>query len=283
MDEDGRHPRISRRQAEDAAAAVAGWWPEIWRRWPWTRQEALSPVYKLVGDTCVALVYGIPQIQRSNQARWYTRDVQGTPAIYVLPPDEFTAQARRVSPSGDYRAMEGKSAVSYIYLVEPDSGHTEVAKTLLVSTETNAPYFQTQVAHEALNCFCSTEWDGSVLRSGLRRAHWGGGAMLQQGGALNDLLLDTLLLRVLPATTDVTTESLMNGMLGPYWNIVELYARTLVRMPVADVLFGLDASLLESFETALNHLLGLDDAVAELDSLLDRHEWQGLRELAERM
>ena len=270
---------ITQAQADDAAAAAAQFWPEFGRRWPWTRQQSLAPVYKLIGETTVALLRAYPAIQHSNQARWYRRALRDTPAIYALFPDEFTTQARAFLRGSDPKELEGKQVVSFIYLVTPDDGGPDVAKTLLASTATNAPYYRMQLAHELLNCFCHTEWDGHILRSGLRRANWGAGAMMQQGGALNDLLIDTLLLDFLPRATDYTKHSLTEGMLGPYWQIVDLYAQRLAGLPIQDVLFGRDPNSIPAFGQALAESFKMPNAAAELDRLLVRHDWQGLRDL----
>lgn len=266
-------------QADDAAAAAAQFWPEFGRRWPWTRQQSLAPVYKLIGEMTVALLRQFPEIQRSNQARWYRRALRDAPAIYVLFPEEFTTQARAFLRGGDPRELEGKQVVSFLYPVSPDDGGPEVAKTLLASTEMRAPYYRMQLTHELLNCFCHTAWDGRILRSGLRRAHWGAGAMMQQGGALNDLLIDTLLLDFLPRATDYTAQSLTEGMLGPYWQIVDLYAQRLAGLPIQGALFGSDPTSLDTFGQALAEVLNVPNAAAELDRLLARHDWTGLRAL----
>ena len=103
--------------------------------------------------------------------------------------------------------------------------------------------------------------------------------MMQQGGALNDLLIDTLLLDFLPRTTDYTRQSLTGGMLGPYWQIVDLYAQRLADLPIQDVLFGRDPNSIPTFGQALAESFKMPNAAAELDRLLARHDWQGLREL----
>jgi hypothetical protein len=270
---------LPQEQADDAAAAAAQFWPEFGRRWRWTRQQSLAPVYTLIGQMTVALLRSYPAIQHSNQARWYQRSVRDTPAIYALFPEEFIQQAKAFIAGGDAREIEGKQVVSFLYLAPGAGGATEVVKTLLASTATEAPYYRVQLAHELLNCFCATSWDGRVLRSGLRRATWGTGTLLQRGGALNDLLIDTQLLDFLPQATDTTRASLMEGMLGPYWQIIERFAQRLEQVPTLDVLFGRDESLLTTFEHELESLLNLRNAVAELERLLVRHDWQGLQTL----
>ncbi|HEX6779805.1 MAG TPA: hypothetical protein VF099_16475, partial [Ktedonobacterales bacterium] len=109
--------------------------------------------------------------------------------------------------------------------------------------------------------------------------NWGAGAMMQQGGALNDLLIDTLLLDFLPRTTDYTRQSLTEGMLGPYWQIVDLYAQRLAYLPIQDVLFGRDPNSISTFGQALAESFKMPNAAAEFDRLLVRHDWQGLRDL----
>ena len=270
---------ITQAQSDDAAASAAQFWPGFGRRWPWTRQQSLAPVYKLIGETTVALLRSFPAIQRSNQARWYRRALRDTPAIYALFPEEFATQARAFLRGSDPKELEGKQAISFIYLVTPDDNGPDVAKTLLASTATTAPYYRMQLTHELLNCFCHTEWDGRVLRSGLRRANWGAGTMMQQGGALNDLLIDTLLLDFLPRATDYTKQSLTEGMLGPYWQIVDLFAQRLAGLPIQDVLFGRHPDSASAFGQALAGSFNTPNAAAELDRRLVRHDWQALRAL----
>jgi hypothetical protein len=272
---------ITQDEADDAAAEAAAFWPEFGRRWPWTRQRSLIPVYKLIGETTVSLLRAFPAIQRSNQARWYRRIVRDTPAIYALFPEAFAEEARRLLGGADPREIEGKQVVSFIYLTSDDaeSPEGEVAKTLLATTENDAPYYTAQLAHELLNCFCATSWDGRTLRSGARRAGWGAGAMLQQGGALNDLLLDTLLLAFLPRWTDVTRAALLEGLLGPYWGIVELFQRRLAGLPVHRALFDPDEEAQPAFEQGLDAALGLLHATFEVDRLLARHDWARLRDV----
>lgn len=272
-------PTITRDQADDAAADAARWWPEFWHRWPWTRQQSLLPVYRQIGETTVSLLRAFPAIQWSDQALWYRRVVRDTPAVYALCPEEFTAQAAQFLPGGDLRQLEGKSVLSFIYLTPGEGGATAVAKTLLASTDTAAPYYTAQLAHELLNCFCAAEYDGRTLRSGVRRANWGAGAMLQSGGALNDLLLDALLADFLPRWAGVTLDALTGGMLGPYWEIARAFARRLGRVPVREALFG-PPEQIPAFERALDAALNLLDAAAELDTLLLRHDWEALRAVA---
>jgi hypothetical protein len=270
---------ISQEQADDAAAAVAQFWPEFGRRWRWTRQQSLAPVYTRIGQMTIALLRFFPAIQHSNQALWYQRSVRDTPAIYALFPEEFIQQARAFMANGNPKELEGKQVVSFLYLAPGAAGETEVVKMLLASTATETPYYTAQLAHELLNCFCATSWNGSILRSGLRRATWGTGTMLQRGGALNDLLIDTQLLAFLPQTSDYTKASLTEGMLGPYWQIIERFAQRLEQGPILDVLFGRDEQAITTFERELSNLLHLPNAAAELDRLLVRHDWQGLQTL----
>ncbi len=272
-------PTITQDRADDAAADAAQWWPEFWRRWPWTRQQSLMPVYRVIGETTVSLLRAFPAIQWSNQAQWYRRVMRDTPAVYAIFPEEFATQAAQFLPGGDLRQIEGKAVLSFIYLAPGEGqsdGATVVAKTLLASTETAAPYYMAQLAHELLNCFCAAEYDGRTLRSGVRRANWGAGAMLQSGGALNDLLLDTLLVDFLPRWTDVTLDALTGGTLGPYWEIARAFAGRLGRVPVREALFG-PPDQMPAFERALDAALNVTGAMSELDAMLLRHDWEALR------
>ncbi|MFI5273820.1 MAG: hypothetical protein ACHQ4H_12375 [Ktedonobacterales bacterium] len=272
-------PTITQAQADDAAAAAASFWPTFGRRWPWTRQRSLVPIYARTGELTVALLRAFPAIQWSSQRLWYQRDVRDTPAIYVLFPEVFAEEARPFVAGGDLREIEGKQAVSFIYLVpapQSDDGGA-VAKSLLVSTRAEAPYYVAQLTHELLNCFCDAEWDGQTLRSGIRHANWGAGASLQTGGALNDLLLDTLLLGFLPGA-GVTRASLAEGMLAPYWELVRAFAERLAGVPVVEALFA-GAESVERFSRALDAALHSTDAAATLDRLLARHDWPALRAL----
>ncbi len=271
---------LTQEQADDAAGEAVAFWPEFGRRWPWTRQRSLIPVYTLIGETTVALLRAFPQIQRSNQATWYRRVVRDTPAIYALFPVAFAEEARRFLAGATSRELEGKHVVSVIYLTSNGVGASEVAKTLLATTETAAPSYTAQLAHELLNCFCATNWDGRTLRSGVRRAGWGAGAMLQQGGALNDLLLDVLLLDFLPRWTDVTRAALLDGMLGAYWGIVELFEKRLAGLPAQRALFDPDEEIVPAFEQEMDRALGTLHAAYEVDRLLARHDWERLRALA---
>lgn len=270
---------VPQEQADDAAAAAAQFWPEFGRRWRWTRQQSLAPLYTLIGQMTVALLRSYPAIQHSNQSLWYQRSVRDTPAIYALFPEEFLQQARTFAAASDPKQIEGKQVISFIYLAPGATSAPEVAKTLLASTATETPYYHAQLAHELMNCFCSTDWDGRILRSGLRRANWGTGTLLQRGGALNDLLIDTQLLDFLTHAAGSTRESLTEGMLGPYWQIIERFAQRLEQLPILDVLFGRDESTITTFERELNTMFKVPNAVAELDRLLVRHDWQGLQAL----
>src|SRR5579875_2642242 len=134
---------MSQSQADppEIAAAVediAEYWGRMAQRWPWMRQQSLRPVYVLAGEMLQALVRAFPAMLRSNQARWYARVVHDTPSIYVLFPDMFRDEARKRLGSADVHALEGKNAVSFLYLAQID-GKTQPAKTLLLSTDLHAP------------------------------------------------------------------------------------------------------------------------------------------------
>jgi hypothetical protein len=279
MESTPSNPVIPQEQADDAAADAAQFRPQFGRRWHWTRQHSLAPVYHRIGETTVTLLRAFPAIQWSNQALWYQRAVRDAPAIYALPSDAFAEEAKPFLAGADPREIEGKQVISLIYLAPGADGATTVAKTLLASTLMDAPYYQVQLAHELLNCFCAAAWDGQTLRSGLRRANWGAGTRLQKGGALNDLLLDALLLDVLPRMPGVTLDALTGGMLGPYWQLAQLAARRLASLPVREVLFGATGSGATTFEHGLDVVLNVREAAGELDRALQRHDWTQVRTL----
>lgn len=266
--------------ADDAAAALAAYWPEFGRRWPWTRQRSLAPGYQLIGELAVSLLRDEPAIARSNQVLWYRRQVQDAPSIYVLFPDEFQHQARAFLAGADPRTLEGKQAVSFIYLASAN-GETVVAKSLLAASSVDAPWYHVQVAHELVNCFCAADWDGVTLRSGVRRAQWQTGARTQRGGALNDLLIDTLLLRFLPRWTSYTTRALLDGAQGTYWQLAREFSERVAKLPLREALFG-PAPAVRLFEDALAAEFRLDDAAGILDRLLEDHDWAALGALHRR-
>lgn len=276
---------------------AARYWSELGRRWPWTRQPDLAPVYSSAGEFTVALLRLLPALQWSNQARWYRRVVRDTPAILALTPDALTAEASKLSSSLDPRALDGKTALSIVYLttsesVEPDlQARTNadelgdlvdaqvVAKTLLATTTTLTTANLPQLAHELLNCFCHTEWDGQTLRSGLRALNWGAGARLERGAALNDLLLDAMLVNLLPAFTTITQETLLEGALGPYWRIARALAVRLRGTPTLAALFSGAPDARERFERGAAVALDTADASDHLDRLAAAHDWAALQRL----
>jgi len=282
--------RISQAQADGAAASAASFWPTFGRRWPWTRAPELAPIYQRVGELTVALLRAFPAIQWSNQARWYRRDVRDTPAIIALTPDALRAEVGALSTAAG--GAEGKPVVSLLYLPEKDappdadgaaSGNTEsaVARTLLASTALDAPYYTAQLAHELLNCFCYTSWDGQTIRSGLREGAADStldaepGA--ERGAALNDLLLDAMLVHFLPAASDVRPADLFDGAQGPYWRIARTFSARLRGVPALSALFSGVPDARSRFQQGLALALDLADAARELDVQAAAHDWAALR------
>lgn len=284
--------RITQAQADDAAAEAARFWPELGRRWPWTRAADVAPVYLRAGELTVALLRAFPAIQWSNQARWYRRDVRDTPAIIAMASDALQDELRSLSLSGSASVAEGKHVHTLIYLVEsgapgaPDSPgaaaapeEQPVAKTLLASTELDAPFYQAQLAHELLNCFCSTSWDGQTLRSGVRQSSGARMADQTRGAALNDLLLDAMLVHFLPAVTSLQPADLFDGAQGPYWRIARTLSARLRGVPALPALFSAEPDTVERMERGMAVALDSADAAAQVDALVAAHDWQGLRRL----
>lgn len=275
--------RITQTQADDAAAEAARFWPELGRRWPWTRAPELSPVYLRAGELTIALLRAFPAIQWSNQALWYRRDVRDTPAIIVLQPDALQDELRALSPSGSASVTEGKHVHTLVYLSEPDatsaSAEEPVAKTLLASTTLDAPFYEAQLAHELLNCFCATAWDGKTLRSGLRRTSGARMADETHGAALNDILLDAMLVHFLPVATSLTPDDLFDGAQGPYWRIVRSLSTRLRGVPALPALFSGEPEAETRMERGMAVALDIADAASQLDALAAAHDWTGLRRL----
>jgi hypothetical protein len=272
--------RVTQAQADDAAAEAARFWPEFGRRWPWTRAPEVSNVYQQAGEQTVALLRAFPGIQWSNQARWYRRDVRDTPAIIALTPDALQTEVRNLSHS--VSAMEGKHVHTLIYLVDEAAAAVQateppVAKTLLASTALDAPFYIAQLAHELLNCFCHTEWDGQTLRSGLRRASDSDLAGNMQGAALNDLLLDAILIHYLPVATSLRLPDLLDGAQGPYWRIAQTLSARLRGVPAMSALFSGAPDILERFNQGMTLALDTPDAADTLDTLAAAHDWAGIQ------
>ncbi len=274
--------RISQAQADDAAAQAASFWPELGRRWPWTRAAQVAPVYQQVGEQIVALLRAFPAIQWSNQARWYRREVRETPAIIALTPDALRIEARNVSPGAGAEALDGKQVLSLIYLIEeqaPTPTEPPVAKTLLASTATDAPYYTAQLAHELLNCFCYSAWDGHTVRNGLRQTSGAAQPSDDYGAALNDLLLDAMLVHYLPAATTLQSSDLVDGAQGPYWRLVKTLSARLRGVPALPALFSGASTAQERFEQGLALALDTPEAARKLDTLTAAHDWAGLRQI----
>lgn len=280
-------PRIPQTEADAAATEAARFWPTFGQRWPWTRATSMSPVYQLAGEQTVALLRAFPAVQWSNQARWYQRIVRDTPAIIVMEPEELHAEVTKLSPGARLSATDGKHVHTLIYLIDRDvadatqSATTEspVARTLLASTAVGAPYYLAQLAHELLNCFCATTWDGEVLTSGLRRATGSSGAEAATGAALNDMLLDAILVHYLPAATSVTLSDLLDGAQGPYWRIAQTLSARLRGVPALPALFSSAPDARARFERGLAVALDTANPIARLDILAAAHDWVGLQRL----
>jgi hypothetical protein len=276
---------ITQAQANEAAASAASFWPTFGRNWPWTRTPELSPIYQRTGELTVALLRAFPAIQWSNQARWYRRDVRDTPAIIALTPDALRAEVGALAATSS--AAEGKQVVSLLYLPEkdapPDAGvahpsaEPPVARTLLAATALDAPYYSAQLAHELLNCFCHTSWDGQTIRSGLREGAAGSKIGAEPGAALNDLLLDAMLVHFLPVAGDVRAEDLFDGAQGPYWRIARTFSARLRGVPALPALFSGELDALTRFRQGLALALDLADAARELDAQVAAHDWAALR------
>jgi hypothetical protein len=228
----------------------------------------------LVGELLIALTRAFPATVHSNQARWYAREIANTPSIYVLFPEQFQDEARQRVGANDPRLLEGKHAVTFIYLAR-QQGAEQVAKTLLLDTETTAPMYRAQVAHELLNCACASDWDGAVMRSGVRLVNWGAGAPLQRGGMLNDLLIDILLLDFLPQHTNYTRESLLEGTQGPYWRSAAALSAKVPQPVILAGLFGPDTDRL-ILEGYLNEVIERGGAAQWLDQLILNRDWSAL-------
>ena len=257
-----------------AVLAIEEYWTEMAQRWPWMRQQSMRPVYILAGEMMIDLTRRFPTLIHSNQARWYARQIAGTPSIYVLPYDQFMDEARQRLGRGDPHALDGKHAVTFLYLATV-SGKQQPAKTLLISTEKQAPMFRAQLAHEILNSTCATDFDGNNLRAGVRRVNFGAGAPLVRGGMLNDLLIDTLLLDFLPAATTYTRSTLLDGQQGPYWHIAAALAMKIPPNVILDALFGAEADTLV-LQSYLNQALERGDGAQWLDQRIAARDWAAL-------
>lgn len=262
------------------AAAIVNieeYWGTMARTWPWMRQQSLRPVYVLAGEMLIALTRAFPMMLQSNQLRWYAREVQGTPSLYVLFPEQFQEEARKRVGNTDPRQLEGKNAITFLYLTSVNQ-QTEVAKTLLISTTQHAPMFRAQVAHELLNCAAATSWDGTQMRAGVRRVHWQTGSALQWGAMLNDLVIDTLLLDFLPNGSNYTRASLLNGQQGPYWRIAEALGTKIPPDVLQAALFGPPAEL-ATLEGLLAEVCERGNAAQWIDQQLTARRWEELAQV----
>jgi hypothetical protein len=150
---------------------------------------------------------------------------------------------------------------------------------LLASTLLEAPYYSAQLAHELLNCFCHTAWDGQAIRSGLRVISAAPGASGEHGAALNDLLLDAMLVHFLPAAGLAQSADLFEGAQGPYWRIAQTLAARLRGVPALPALFSGALDAQERLEQGLTLALDTPDAAARLDVLAGAHDWGKLQQM----
>jgi hypothetical protein len=255
---------------------IAAYWGHMSQQWPWMRQQSLRPVYILAGELLQSLVRAYPAMLASNQSRWYARERNGTPSIYVLFPDHFAEEAQKRLGSTDPQMLEGKTAITLVYLAA-EKGQTEVAKTLLISTEKGAQLFRAQLAHELLNCATATDWDGQTMRAGFRRVTFGAGAPLQWGAHLGDLLIDTLLVGFLPTLPGYTRADLLAGAQAPYWRIAETLGDKLPRAATLDALYGPNTAR-DALSALLNEAFERGDAATWLDRLINDRQWDALGE-----
>lgn len=275
--------RVTQAEADQAAASAAAFWPAIGQRWSWTRQVALAPTYHRAGEVIIALLRTLPAIQWSNQARWYQRSVRDTPAVLVFPADAFEAEVMAAAGADERATISGKMVVSLVFPVDetqPGAG-SDVAKTLLVSTDASAPSGVPQLAHEILTCFCATEWDSQTLRCGLRLTSWETGARADRFTALHDFTLDAALIHALPAL-GVNPDTLLTGALGPYWSLARTYAQRLRGVPTLPALFAPqrpDENPLERFQQSLAVALDTPNVAALIDRLVATHDWPALTDL----
>lgn len=275
--------RVPQAQADEAAARAAAFWPEFGRRWPWTRAPQIARVYQLAGELTVALLRVLPAIQWSNQSEWYRRDIRDTPALLALTPEALGIEASKLTPGGATAAIEGKQVVSLMYPVQDEDTSDDrpsVARTLLASTALDTPLYATQLAHELLNCFCYTEWDGHTLRCGVRRTvapaqTW----TSESGAALHDALLDAILVNILPAIGAGNAQELFDSAQGPYWRIVRSLALRLRGVPALAVLFSGASDAQQRFEQGLAVALDAPDAAVTLDQMISAHDWKALQNL----
>lgn len=267
-------------QAEAAAQCSEEYWATLPRKWLWMRQKSLIPVYTTVGEMIAALLRRFPEIQDSNDATWFTREVRDTPAVYVLFPEEFSAQVKQ--RGFDLRAVEGKNVVSFLYLGKEADTESSVNKTLLASTAQDQPFYTAQLAHELLNCFCASSWDGQIMRSGLRTAHWRYGPVQQRYGNFNDLLLDILLvdfLPGLPAGLGMSIGSLLESAQGPYWQIITRFHERIPRAAITAALFSTADDARSSLRTLLDSAFGGAGTASAIDKFITQREWDNLQTL----
>ena len=269
-------PRPDTPEVVAAIQAIEDYWVEMGQRWPWMRQLPMQPVYLLTAQTLIDLTRHFPTLIHSNQARWYARQVAGQPSIYALPRERYLQEAQHDLRGTGAQELDGKNAVTLLYLANV-AGKQTPAKTLLLSTEKGAPLFRAQLAHELLNCACSTDFDGQVLRAGVRNVNYGTGVASVRGGNLNDLLIDTLLLDFLPATTNYTRATLLDGQQGPYWHIAAALSAKIPQNVILDALFGVaaDSLVLNSY---LNQALERGDASSWIDARITARDWSALTE-----
>lgn len=257
-----------------AIESVQLYWQEMTQQWPWMRQQSLLPVYSMTEETLIGLLRAVPAMVHSNDLRWYARRYNDMPQIYVLPPESFQQETRKYLSGANTRSIEGKQVVTLLYLAQ-QSGTYLPAKTLLISNLQDAPMFRMQLAHELLHCACATDYEDGILRAGMRQIHWKTGVPLQRNGNLNDLIIDTLLIDWLPANTDSTRSTLLDGEQGPYWQIVEALCAKIPRDTITNALFGSDADRLV-LAGYLNEIFEQGDAAHWIDQCIADRNWTAL-------
>ncbi len=99
------------------------------------------------------------------------------------------------------------------------------------------------------------------------------------GAALNDLLLDAMLVHFLPVATTLTLPELLEGAQGLYWRLVQTLSVRLRGVPTLPALFSPAPDALERFERGLAIALDDADAAKTLDALAASHDWPAIQRM----